>query len=79
MWNGNWAVQFTLDGRQKVEAVADHIRLSFDADDRRKLPVIHGENGISQKSAGAGHASHYISYTRLATEGRWRLTGRSSR
>lgn len=35
-----------------------------------KPPVIHGERGVSQKSAGAGNASHYYSLTRLATRGR---------
>lgn len=33
-------------------------------------PVVHGERGVSQKSAGAGNASHYYSLTRLATRGR---------
>src|SRR5207237_4979711 len=31
--------------------------------------VIHGENGISQKAERPGCASHYISFTRLATSG----------
>lgn len=35
-----------------------------------KPPVIHGERGVSQKSAGVGNASHYYSLTRLATKGR---------
>ncbi len=35
-----------------------------------KPPVIHGLRGVSQKSAGAGNASHYYSLTRLATRGR---------
>lgn len=35
-----------------------------------KPPVIHGERGVSQKSAGVGNASHYYSLTRLATRGR---------
>src|SRR5690242_9900891 len=30
-------------------------------------PVVHGERGVSQKAAGAGNASHYYSFTRLAT------------
>ena len=34
-----------------------------------KLPTIHGEGGVSQKSTGRGHASHYYSLTRLATTG----------
>jgi predicted secreted hydrolase len=35
-----------------------------------KNPVIHGQNGISQKAEGDGYASHYYSITRLKTEGR---------
>ncbi len=35
-----------------------------------KKPVIHGENGISQKAEGEGYASHYYSITRLKTEGK---------
>ena len=35
-----------------------------------KPPVVHGERGVSQKTAGEGNASHYYSFTRLATRGR---------
>jgi predicted secreted hydrolase len=35
-----------------------------------KNPVIHGQNGISQKAKGEGYASHYYSITRLITEGK---------
>jgi predicted secreted hydrolase len=36
--------------------------------------VIHGENGVHQKADIAGQASHYITFTRLQTDGilRWR-------
>jgi predicted secreted hydrolase len=36
-----------------------------------KPPVLHGagQDGLSQKGAGKGHASHYYSFTRLKTEG----------
>jgi len=37
---------------------------------QEKNPVIHGQNGISQKAEGTGYASHYYSITRLKTEGR---------
>ena len=40
-----------------------------------KGPVIEGENGVSQKSAGPGHASCYYSYTRMHAEGRLALPG----
>jgi len=35
-----------------------------------KKPVIHGQNGISQKAEGEGYASHYYSISRLRTEGK---------
>src|SRR5580658_4643131 len=40
-----------------------------------KPPVIHGINGVSQKAAGAGHASHYTSLTRRETHGEIVLDG----
>jgi len=36
---------------------------------RVKPAVFHGKNGVSQKSAGPGRATHYYSMTRLDTEG----------
>jgi len=36
----------------------------------QKNPVIHGQNGISQKAEGEGYASHYYSITHLKTEGK---------
>jgi predicted secreted hydrolase len=38
-----------------------------------KNPVEHGQNGVSQKSAGRGQASHYYSFTRLQTTGTLRI------
>ncbi len=35
-----------------------------------KNPVIHGQNGISQKAEGKGYASHYYSIPLLKTEGK---------
>ena len=40
-----------------------------------KGPVIEGEQGISRKAAGEGHASCYYSYTRMKAEGRLTLPG----
>jgi predicted secreted hydrolase len=75
VWNGNWSAHWQLDSKapggvvsQKVAAVDD--RFSFELFMKsEKPPVIHGNNGISQKSEGAGHASHYVSFTRLMTNG----------
>ena len=62
-------------GTQKLEAVAD--RFSFElALKSDKPPVIHGKDGVSQKAEGTGKASHYISFTRLDTNGEVVLDGK---
>jgi predicted secreted hydrolase len=67
VWNGNWSAVW--DGeRQTLTAVADDIRFRLELTPR-KPPVVHGENGISQKAAGAGKASHYVSFPRLDVRG----------
>jgi predicted secreted hydrolase len=68
-WNELWQVeqlgqQMVLradspDGKQEI-----HLLLS-----PQKAPVIHGQNGVSQKASCLGCASHYYSMTRLKTEG----------
>ena len=40
-----------------------------------KIPVLQGDQGLSQKSAVPGNASYYYSYTRMATKGNLRLNG----
>ena len=76
VWNGNWHVQWDLrTGTQQMQAIDP--RFSFNLNLRPlKPPVIHGVQGVSQKAAGAGHASHYISFTRLETRGALVLDGR---
>ena len=74
IWNGNWRIQWE-GSDQKLQAIENafqlHLRLHPE-----KPPVIHGENGVSQKSQGAGHASYYISLTRLAANGQLKLNGK---
>lgn len=67
VWNGNWQVRWNAD-TQELQAYDSRFALRLTLRSR-KPPVIHGENGISQKSEGPGHASHYISLTRLETHG----------
>lgn len=67
IWNGNWQIQWNGNA-QNLQAVSDDFAMHF-ALQSQKPPVIHGIDGVSQKSAGAGHASHYISLTRLAVSG----------
>ncbi len=74
IWNGNWQVTWRSD-EQILQAVDERFALLFTLRSA-KPPVIHGENGISQKAEGAGHASHYISLTRLNTQGEIELGSR---
>jgi predicted secreted hydrolase len=74
IWNGDWRIHWNGQD-QNLQAVADHfgIRLQLHPE---KPPIVHGENGVSQKAKGAGRASYYISVTRLATKGEIELNGK---
>jgi predicted secreted hydrolase len=74
IWNGNWQIQWE-DSDQKLQAIDDRFQLRLTLHSE-KPPVIHGENGVSQKAEGPGHASHYISLSRLATSGTAELGGK---
>jgi len=67
VWNGNWSVVWS-DGIENLTALAGHFALTL-ALHPEKAPVIHGQNGVSQKSPGEGRASHYFSETRLRASG----------
>jgi len=67
IWNGNWQVQWH-DSDQQLQAIDSQFQLQLTLHPE-KPPVIHGENGVSQKAEGTGHASYYISLTRLAASG----------
>ena len=73
IWNGNWEVRWE-EGRQHLQAVADRFTLRL-ALDSLKPPVVHGREGVSQKAAGQGRGSHYISLTRLRASGSLELDG----
>jgi len=67
VWNGNWSAAW--DGeRQTLQAVAEDIRFRLQLTPLKPV-VIHGVNGVSQKAEGAGKASCYISFPRLAVTG----------
>ena len=71
IWIEDWSVE------EKGPSMQNH---SLKAGDKRfglelmltpdKNPVIHGQNGVSQKGEGEGFASHYYSIPRLKTEGK---------
>ena len=79
IWCGDWVLKFggksgqtqTLRARGVSDARATQGQ-TFALDltqSALKAPVEHGLNGVSQKSAGKGRASHYYSFTRLQTRG----------
>jgi predicted secreted hydrolase len=77
-WIDDWSLEW-LGGESfalhaKGEATALDLHLSSG-----KPWVIHGEDGVSQKASGDGHASHYFSGTRLASEGQLSVGGKTMR
>ena len=75
IWNGNWQIQWEGPD-QKLQAIENLFQLHLTLHPE-KPPVIHGENGVSQKSEGAGHASYYVSLTHLAASGQLELNGQT--
>ena len=75
IWNGNWQVLWGQDA-QELQAVEQRFALHFTMRSA-KAPVLNGENGVSQKAPGPGRASHYISLTRLNTNGEIQLAGQT--
>ena len=74
-WIEDWELVNTGERRFRIAAREKDFALSLDLASR-KAPVIHGELGVSQKSAGEGRASHYYSFTRLEARGIIELEGR---
>lgn len=74
VWNGNWSAHIQGD-RHALQAVAERFAVHLELVSE-KPPVINGRDGVSQKSSGAGQASHYVSLTRLRATGEVELDGR---
>ena len=77
VWNEDWKVE--AKGQSHVIEVKDRditLRLQVTP---LKPPVLHGENGLSQKGEGTGRASYYYSLTRLKTEGELEIGGKGER
>jgi predicted secreted hydrolase len=70
VWNEDWTAGLDAAGRHVIRA-ATGASLGVDLVlDPGKPPAINGVNGISQKGAREGNASHYYSLTRMPTRGR---------
>ena len=67
VWNEDWRVEGAeKHHRLQVKDRATQLQLSLTS---LKPPVLHGQNGLSQKGEGEGRASYYSSLTRMQTEG----------
>jgi predicted secreted hydrolase len=71
-WIESWVLKMDAEGRFELHGDSAEAAIDLRVESR-KPPAIHGANGISAKAAGEGHASHYYSLTRLATDGAIRV------
>ena len=74
VWNEDWKVEG--DGNNHMISVNNRgtqLRLRLKS---LKPPVLHGQNGHSQKGEGEGRASYYYSLTRMQTEGDLTIGGK---
>ena len=77
VWNEDWKVA----GDEKNHSIQVNDRgtmLSLRLNSI-KAPVLHGDNGLSQKGEGEGRASYYYSLTRMKTEGELTIDGKKEK
>lgn len=75
VWNGNWQTKIG-EKTHKLHGAGENFAVDLNVTPE-KPPVIHGMDGVSQKGEGAGHASHYISFTRMQSAGTIELNGKT--
>jgi len=77
VWNEDWKVE----GDPKTHRIDMNdrgTRLSLTLASL-KAPVLHGQNGLSQKGEGEGRASYYYSLTRMETHGEITINGKTEK
>ena len=76
VWLDNWQVASSTPDVAQMQLRAAHGAVALDLQlDNRMLPVLQGNAGLSQKSAGVGNASYYYSVPRMATTGTLTIAG----
>jgi predicted secreted hydrolase len=67
VWNGNWSAHIASH-QEDLQGIGRDFSFAL-----KLLPIkppdIEGQDGVSRKASGVGHASHYYSLTRLLTTG----------
>jgi predicted secreted hydrolase len=77
VWNEDWKVAGDQNNHTiQVKDRGTELQLNLKS---LKQPVLHGENGLSQKAAGEGRASYYYSLTRMQSEGALTIDGKTEK
>jgi predicted secreted hydrolase len=74
VWNADWTAFLDHNGQHVIRAASAKAAVEL-ALDEGKAPAINGVDGISQKGAQVGNASHYYSLTRMPTRGAITIDG----
>lgn len=71
VWIDRWSAESPLaaPGTQTLQAMDGDLAIQLTVSSDKPL-VLHGTDGISHKGSAVGQASHYYSFTRLATTGK---------
>ena len=75
-WINDWVCERTGLHSFRLRASSAGLKMDLSLESPRE-PVIHGHDGVSQKSIGDGRASHYYSLTRMKTSGIVEVHGKS--
>lgn len=75
IWNGNWFAHLS-GGQAQLRGIGPDFSFALQLASA-KPPVLQGQDGVSRKAAGPGHASHYYSRTRLLTNGSLQVNGQT--
>ena len=67
VWNDDWSAEL-IGNQHQLRATGSEAGVALTLDEGKR-PAINGIDGISQKGAAAGNASHYYSMTRMPTKG----------
>jgi predicted secreted hydrolase len=77
VWNEDWKVEGdNKEHRIYANDRGTSLRLVLTS---LQAPVLHGQNGHSQKAKGEGRASYYYSLTRMQTEGELMIDGKKEK
>jgi predicted secreted hydrolase len=74
VWNEDWTAALDQTGRHVIRASGRGAAIDLVLEEG-KAPAINGVDGISQKGAQVGNASHYYSLTRMPTRGTVAIEG----